>query len=284
MQKQEYLELVQPFVSYLSEAWNGIFPHTFEIRDPAWVRQHGNRNWQAANLKEAYQQYWWNGDSTFATNTVTQFQNAWLHALAIPNPIDAEAAAKEVVYEIFKWGGVSACIKKAKKTENIREHIQAALAILTGETDDVPQFSESGFYMNSGYTKVYAITNNQLIIYDGRVGAALGLLARKFLENARVSLSQRTHAQLVELLRFPFKTERPTRGQTYVPPSKSTRNASLGPYTFGTLSTTNHSQHAKWTIRASWIVEAMLKQLDDPEITSRSIESALFMIGYKVRC
>ncbi|MDR5171814.1 hypothetical protein IHQ56_08300 [Methylobacillus flagellatus] len=283
MQKQDYLQLVKPFIKYLSEAWSGHFPHTFEIRDTSWIRyRNGNANWHVNNLKEAYQHYWWDNDAEYVTSKVTGFRNAWLKALAIQNPVDSEAAAKLVVYDIFKWGGVNACKKKAEQTENIREHITQALDILLGESDDIPQFSESGFYMNSGYTKVYAILNSQLIIYDGRVGAALGLIARNFLENTQ--LPKNTHNELVPLLRFPFKIERASGNRSYISPTQSTRNPSLGQYTFDALNTPskNHALHAKWMVRASWIVEAMLKQLNDSTITSRNIESALFMVGYKV--
>ncbi len=34
--------------------------------------------------------------------------------------------------------------------------------------------------MNSGFTKIYSLLIDIYIIYDGRVGAALGLLARQY--------------------------------------------------------------------------------------------------------
>ena len=36
--------------------------------------------------------------------------------------------------------------------------------------------------MNAGFEKIYSVLLDGCVIYDGRVGAALGLLARQFCE------------------------------------------------------------------------------------------------------
>lgn len=130
--------------------------------------------------------------------------------------------------------------------------------------------------MNSAYTKVYAIVDDRFIIYDGRVGSALGLLAREFLPTVSHT---GWHDTMVPLLAFPFKRERSTT-RKYIRPEESTRNPSNGDYKFTEVE--NHADHAKWMLRASWIIEEMLVRLSQPRVTSRHIEAALFMVGYHV--
>ena len=84
---------------------------------------------------------------------------------------------------------------------------------------------------------------------------------------------------MVPLLAFPFKKERNSTGK-YIRAVDSTRNPSNERYTF--MQVKDDADHAKWMLRASWIIEEMLARLSLPGVTSRHIEAALFMVGYHV--
>jgi hypothetical protein len=67
--------------------------------------------------------------------------------------------------------------------------IRDAVSLLKNRDGDLHRFGtfEYGLPMNSSMTKVYALADPDefLIIYDGRVGAALAHLARLFLEQQK---------------------------------------------------------------------------------------------------
>ena len=48
---------------------------------------------------------------------------------------------------------------------------------------DLEEFTKSDIIMNSGFTKIYSLIVQDFIIYDSRVGAALGLLIKCFCED-----------------------------------------------------------------------------------------------------
>jgi len=63
-----------------------------------------------------------------------------------------------------------------------------------------------GVRMNAGFTKIHALMLDDFVIYDSRVGAALGLLVRNF-------LTEKDIAYLPEVLHFAYGKARPTVGE-----------------------------------------------------------------------
>jgi hypothetical protein len=93
--------------------------------------------------------------------------------------------------EILRWGGVS-----ARNGWYLREHaniIEVELRHLSGvlTSDRTPSAiamrreatdPETECRMNAGFVTIYSLLLDYCVIYDGRFGAALGLLARQFCE------------------------------------------------------------------------------------------------------
>lgn len=112
------------------------------------------------------------------------------------------------------------------------------------------------------------------MMYDGRVGAALGLLARIYLEKCGEKIVQQE---------LPFRWGRPASG----PIAK--RNPSLGGFVFAELPYPSSDRRAS-LIRAELvrvtgqIIRQAVEKLRDQNITVsiQEFEKALFMIGYDV--
>lgn len=118
--------------------------------------------------------------------------------------------------------------------------------------------------MNAGFTKLYSMICSSFIIYDGRVGGALGFLETKFYKKTGNTQSK--------LLSFHYGSAR----------GKQTRNPSVNNYKFSILSAGNI--HTRDNLKANWLLsEALENQTTlkgDKAELMRDIECALFMIGY----
>lgn len=264
-----------PFINFLADSWNGEFKHQYIIRDCGWKKyRNGDAEWSIDNLKSALEQYWWKGNFEDTELKIKKFREDWENA-KLQNDLNADS---DLVIKIFKWGGVYNCYtkKSVDDTPDIFKKIKDSIITLSNDAGETDSFHKHGHYMNSAYTKVYGILDNRFIIYDGRVGAGLGLLARSFLPTVADKVK---HEELVSLLAFPFKKERASK-RNYIPLNESSRNASNDFYKFTLLG--DHCHHAKWMLRASWITEKVIERLGLPGVSSREFESALFMVGYHV--
>lgn len=126
--------------------------------------------------------------------------------------------------------------------------------------------------MNSGFTKIYSLLCEKFIIYDGRVGAAFGLLVRKFL----IENPQYGAVGVPDTLAFRYGAARNPNVN---------RNPSGDGFNFKAL-TNNWRQHTTNNLRANWIVDALALQntpgFSDATQPHRAFEAALFMIGYRL--
>ena len=135
-------------------------------------------------------------------------------------------------------------------------------------------------HINSGFTKLYFLLIDDFIMYDGRVGAALGLLVRNYCEEKGLP-------HIPSLLKFAFGRG---RGDSV---TGSRRDPSSGHYRFPELSYDYPRQHLHDNIKASWLLKAVAdntrsrfrKLPQDPPLNESltALQSALFMIGYDVR-
>ena len=132
--------------------------------------------------------------------------------------------------------------------------------------------------MNAGFTKIYSCLAKNFIMYDSRVGAALGLLVRKYHEVAQLS------NDIDPSLNFPWSEG---AGENKDNGSAGRRDPSSQRYKFQKMGTNAVARYTIWNVRANWIVETLVPQLDlteqDGVPAHRQVEAALFMIGYDVR-
>jgi hypothetical protein len=125
--------------------------------------------------------------------------------------------------------------------------------------------------MKSAMTKIYAAANADIIIYDGRVGAALGLLTRLFLtDNGKTSVPSD--------LDFLWGASRT---------NPNSRDPSFDPYVFKSLNGygIGDCDRAKIARIAGEVLSKTREFLNvaGTVVTMHELEKALFMVGYKVR-
>jgi len=268
------------------------FNHKYEIE----TRGRGTTKtpWACTSLYNAYEKYSWRFSYTdlftdkkikgtsysVSKKALDDFQNR-LHDSIIRN-------CNETCYKacnmILDWGGVLGSEKKGNKKRLLElkpcltKHLSEVKSIfesnevtLGKKYTIVENKNETQIAMNAGFTKIYSLLCTDFIIYDGRVGAALSLLVRYFLQqkNPKPSL-------VPESLSFYYGQARN---------KNVNRNPSLDPYIFRALSN-SPAVHIRNNLKANWIVSEFSKntasKFKDQNNPSRCIEAALFMIGYKV--
>jgi hypothetical protein len=261
---EEYLGLsgVREFARWLAAYWKGTvtFPHRYRMRK-------AGRDWQASSLKEAAKNYEWplhgpEEDRSLAKNEgrlqglVSDLQGA----VRAKDPGSLNGACKA----ILRWGGVlrganGRWLEEASLRGCLGRELARGTAWLENPVGDPPE----GFRFNSGLTKIYALLlPGKLVMYDGRVGAALGALAVRF---AR----ERTVGVIPPGLRFPWSPGRSQARRKPQPPPGSPHFPKLGG---------SAKDHALWALRASWLLLEAKILSGAPEL--RHLEAGLFMLGY----
>jgi hypothetical protein len=263
---------VREMIAWLRERFegNGAFCHSY--RD----RQSG-KDWRCDGLFEAFQSYEWGGKDWWANKAELDDYRVRLRRAVAAG---AEDAAVTCSLEILKWGGVIAkngVALEARRTNWISElrHMTNVL-----QADHEPSRSDlilpsgSVCKMNAGFVKIYSVLLDYLVIYDGRVGAALGLLVRQFCED--------TSKQAVpEPLKFAYGS--PKEGMN--PVSPKTRNPSTPTFKFPRLQP-DPVFHSAQAMRASWLLKAALEPDPAPfsggEKGFHELAAGLFMVGYDI--
>ena len=132
----------------------------------------------------------------------------------------------------------------------------------------------SDIIMSSGFTKIYSLLMDDFVIYDGRVGAALGLLVKTFCEEKGL---QTIPSELL----FAYGNAKGDANTV-----QKRRNASNSKYKFPLLDPNRN--HTVNNIRANWLLKEILDKSDSKfneipmKLRMRGLEAALFMIGYDV--
>lgn len=173
---------------------------------------------------------------------------------------------------VVKWGGVSNGNKEWLQYNRYRlkaEFVNVREQLSNG-TDSIRSMR-----FNSGMSKIYSLLSEDLIIYDSRVAAALAWLVAVWCRNTN------RHSAPADLA---FRCMPAKEAQTSR--RRKIRNPSGCGIEF--LNVNNRSGiHARWNIRASWILTKAL-ELSCKENTTfhrqvnkmRALEAALFMWGY----
>ncbi len=267
--------LLYDFTDWLASKWAGDFHHAYRVTGSLhwkWYRQNfGTDTWTCTSLSDALRKYSWagkdyEGNKKSLASCATNLQDSLLRGH------DADAYA--CCTRILDWGNVRAratteWLTRLSDSGRLCRTLSEAIASLRGgETScfDVP----AEFLMNSGTTKIYSLgdSSDALIIYDGRVGAALGYLAARY-------LALRGVAETPEELGFMWGASRPTRQ------GQHRRNPSVDPYRFRELGVGNkkNRQHANMVARGSRLIANLSQKTG---VTPREWEAALFMVGYEL--
>lgn len=287
--REDYLRQghVQAFIKWLDSRLDGpeVFQHQY------YLKKRG-QHWQCSSLYEAYEKYWWpynmacpvkvknltGGSFSESFNYLTDL--AVIFRASVKNE-DMDHTLK-CAYAMLKWGGVlnknwDRVLSMGDGLCHYFTHIQKRLKI-----SKVLLENHDGVIINSGFTKLYFLLVNDFVMYDGRVGAALGLLSRLFAEEQGLEKIPRE-------IGFSFGSGRVAGGQET---TGNRRDPSRGRYKLPTFNG-NSMRHLHDNINASWLLKELadktsspFAELDQvPPLNKRltALQSALFMVGYDVR-
>lgn len=308
MNKNDFLkhEHIAPFINYLVEELKGkrSIAHNYQME----TKGKSNKliDWNCKNVFDAYSNYEW----PFSFNSFLEQDKLWPEELYDPVKFKVKGRTydeSEVVLSILSselrqavsdgntqkcfecchmildWGGVLG----GEKSGNLRFLLESK-EYLASYLQQIKMYFESSeltlgskytvnvsgenypIKMNAGFTKIYALLCDSFVIYDGRVGAALGLIEKKFYNDENIPQS--------EILSFRFgKAKNP----------KVNRNPSDETYEFKALHSSNPI-HTTNNIKANWILDKAISSLPNTisfgscKAPLRALEAALFMIGYRV--
>ena len=279
------------FINYIAEQWLGSFSHSFKISNhQSWnqwkinSKYKNNNYWQCNNLKDAFENYSWS-----LNNKNLDFEEISIELKKSLDQNDCNHTGL-LCRKIFEWGGVSRNIKKDLSQLWINENIinktlvnkilDATNLLHPKCKESLSRFNKNDLLMNSSTTKVFAAASidKNIIIYDGRVGAALGLIVRSFLAAEKIN-------EIPEELAFLWGSPT-TAGAAKL----KTRDPSKDQYIFKMIPNnsskpTAHEIRADLTRRSSlYILEAVERiKSQGEQVAIQDYERALFMIGYDVR-
>jgi len=297
MQRNQYLEdsNVHAFTEYLSDLIAGsAFHHDFKVVDPRLptdYEHHVNGHLHIKTLQHAFQCYWWNRKG-FDKNQV-ELQSI---ALEVSNAIkaDTQATSLAAVKSVLRWGAGGTALglytqnmkwaERAAREGQLTNVLQSGRDVMASTTPNARVFADvaNGPRMNAGFTKYYALACENVVIYDGRVGSALGLLVRKFCECRKLNTVPAT-------LAFRWGAKNTGNGDPIV---AKQRDPSVPPYKFLQLrgGASGSRIWAEQNIRANWILAKAIKNSQSPgnewckgKDGLRRLEAALFTIGYSMR-
>lgn len=258
------------FSKYLVDAWSE-FRHSY-------LPPKGKVEWKCNSLEDACKQYKWVGLDREENNAKLDDLTSRLRQCLQAESSDNHEL-HHICLEILEWGGVegvsSAWFRESCAKGTLREKINKAIELLRVGTShkDWKRFDNKDLVMNSALTKVYAVADpDNIPIYDGRVGAALGLLARKYLEN----FEPKPKEVPAELSFRWGQGQAPKRKGIHHP-----RNPSNDHYKFESLrpSANDHEEGCWMTGKILRPVVASINAKSGQVVQMRDLDDALFMIG-----
>lgn len=280
MNRNEYLNqpVVKEFASYLSNLIDGKehFKHEYHWYDE-------KRDIYFDSFLDALHKYEWpfrytdrftnevkTGKSLLENKTCLEgFSRGLVSAISNDNL----EACQNYCLMILDWGGV--LNKNDDKILSLGTKLPEYLATCV-KLFNAPEITCNDKYkvsvngesinviMNAGFTKIYSLICSNFVIYDGRVGGALGYLETNFYKKTGTTQSK--------LLSFHYGSAR----------GKQIRNPSVNNFQFSILSAGN--VHTRDNLKANWLLSEALENqtslVGGKAALLRDIECALFMIGY----
>lgn len=266
MKQREYLrdQHVKAFIEWLRlrVRCERRFEHEYRMLQPAC-------DWSCGSLFNAYENYCWRGCSFAANQAELDCLRSRMRAAVAANDNHrfVEAACR-----ILQWGGVVSSNKRrlCDLGQDALPTFRSAVDRLDPDRADTSMLGEVR-YMNSGWTKVYALMLDGFPIYDGRVGAGMGHMVRLYCTECG-ELSE-----VPALLRFRW-----LRGK-----GSHNRNPSVDSLEFPNLIHGNPAAWAECNVWSAWILgavcdEGKFGEIFPEERRLRALEAALFMIGYEL--
>ncbi len=295
---------VKDFVRWLAHKSEDGFSHKYCILPKG--RRQVNKHWDCSSIYDAYQNYSWGfsyedrlcgnkrvrgdtfGDSKKRTNRIKELLLQGVHE-------NDEELAFNASCMMLDWGGVlkrgvysnESKLTDIKKDIGLVEYLRKVKSVLDSDlvaiTDDyfVTCLDGSRYpvIMNSGFTKLYSILVDDFVIYDGRVGAALGLLVTKW-------ASDYSGREIPYLLRFSYGN---AASSDKCQNNKERRNPSNDKVIFQSLfhgeKEKRRVRHIQDNIKANWVIKEVLRISSENSLFNRlgapirAFEAALFMIG-----
>ena len=231
--------------------------------------------WWCGSLKEAARHYSWTTSKAGSFSTLAS-------RLQMAIKSGCKATTKKVCLDIFEWGGVARKSNNASRVwldaagaaNLLVPQLKQAVGVLQPSmTVGLAMFRRDGLLMNSAMTKVYAAADPQhIVIYDGRVGAALCLFVREFLRPTLLT-------SVPDDLAFLWGAAQGRDASKRDPSSARFSFKSLNHYGVG------DRKRAETARRTNSILTAMVNRLRAKHVavTLAGVEQALFMVGYDVR-
>lgn len=265
--RDAYLAKVAGFIQYLAQVISGSAP----IHPTARLKS-GNRLLKTQCLADAFEQYTWNREDYAANRScLDEISSSFSKAFDQPGSARRQALI-QAIEKCMKWGLGGRAVEQNVRWACDREHciddlLRGAVREIAAEEPDFRLFADK-YRMNSGYTKVYSLICADAVIYDGRVGAAMGLLVRHYCARLQAN-------EVPPELRFPWGV---ARGGLNRDPSRDCLS-------FPRLRN-DGAFHAEWNVKANWaLAEAVRKSAAtwcSGNDGLRRVEAALFMLGYQV--
>jgi hypothetical protein len=267
----EHHEQIREFCSFLAREWRGSRHHTYAVpskgKSSAWSRRVDGR-WSAVGLADALSKFAWGGKS-FSENKAELDRFAANLQSAIQR--DSNNDVCEILWAIMHWGGVDNKHRQKgtfewieRNADEISTKLSNAVELIKDEQASLDPFDGVNLIMNSTMTKIVSLADpeQKLVIYDGRVAAALGFFVARFTEELEIHQYDLS-AQLL------FAVDREVKR------SPETKRIHF-PALFGKARDRCHASMVRSASRLIWQVA------EECRVSPREIEAALFMWGYNV--
>jgi hypothetical protein len=264
-------EQIREFCQFLAREWGGSRHHSYSVpargKSSAWSRTVDGR-WSAVGLADAISKYASSGKS-FSENKAEFDQFAADLQSAMHRDSNNDVCA--ILRAIMHWGGVDNKHRQKRTFEWIQrnaDEISAKLSsvvdLIKDEQASLDSFDGVSLAMNSTMAKIVSLADpeQKLVMYDGRVGGALGFFVARFAEEQEIH-----HYNVADQLFFAVDRD---------PKRTPDTNRIHFPALFGKA---RDRCHALMVRRASQLIWQVAKEC---QASPREIEAALFMWGYNV--
>jgi hypothetical protein len=237
------------------------------------------------SLYDGFRQFYWSSNDSEG-NECTNFQETEKHLSFLRvkvneslNKNDTQLCV-QACKDVLIWGGIDRFMKVAvqirslsrKNTPELIEHLKTLKNWLNSDpAPNKPLTSNQTICVDSGTTKIYSLLSPSWIIYDGRVGTALGLLVNHWAYDKKIHPTD-----IPVILRFSHGREAKRNPNFY--------RKRIFPVMDNTNLRLTHNLYANWLL-AEVLKTDDIGDFKNIEAASRlrALEASLFMIGYSVQ-
>ena len=264
-------EQIREFCQFLAHEWGGTRHHSYAVpsrgKSRGWSRTVEGK-WSAAGLADAVSKYAWGGKNFFENKD--DF-NRFATDLQFAIQRHSNSDVCSILWAIMHWGGVDNKYRQKGTFEWIEQNadeicikLSNAVDLLKDKQASLDSFDGVNLIMNSTMTRIVSLADpeQKLVIYDGRVGGALGYFVARFVEEREIH-----QYDLADQLLFAVDREAKRRPDT---------NRVHFPALFGLARDRRHASMVRWASQLIWQVAK------ECQASPREIEAALFMWGYNV--